>query len=78
MLFYLISCQYEPSSPSAHRLLLLEILCISHVYILLPLMFISASLILYFFPFGVKIMKFDFLVFNESLFVLNQVENLCS
>ena len=29
-------------------------------------MFISASLILYFFPFGVKIMKFDFLVFNES------------
>ena len=36
-------------------------------------MFISASLILYFFPFGVKMMKFDFLVFNESLFVLNQV-----
>ena len=46
--------------------------------ILLPLMFISASLILYFLPFGVKIMKFVFLVFNESLFVLNQVENLCS
>ena len=33
-------------------------------------MFISASLILYFFPFGVKIMKFVFLVFNESLFCI--------
>ena len=32
-------------------------------------MFISASLILYFFPIGVKIMKFVFLVFNESLLV---------
>ena len=39
-------------------------------------MFISASLILHFFPLGVKIMKFEFLVFNESLLVLNQVENL--
>ena len=35
-------------------------------------------LILYFFPIGVKIMKFVFLVFNESLLVLNHVENLCS
>ena len=41
-------------------------------------MFISASLILYFFPIGVNIMKFVFLVFNESLLVLNHVENLCS
>ena len=38
--------------------------------ILLPLMFISASLILYFFPIGVNIMKFVFLVFSESLLVL--------
>ena len=36
------------------------------------------SLILYFFPFGVKIKKLVFLLFNESLLVLNQVENLCS
>ena len=34
--------------------------------ILLPLMFISALLILYFLPFGVKIMKFVFLVFNNN------------
>ena len=43
--------------------------------ILLQSMFIPASLILYFFPFGVKIMKFVFSVFNETLLVLNQVEN---
>ena len=33
-------------------------------------MFISSSLILYLFPFGVTMMKFVFLVFNESLLVL--------
>ena len=34
--------------------------------------------IVFFSPIGVKIMKFVFLVFNESLLVLNHVENLCS
>ena len=31
-----------------------------------------------FFPIGVNIMKFVFFVFNESLLVLNHIENLCS
>ena len=60
MLFYLISCQCEPSSLGAHLVIPKNVVHFTCI-ILLPSMFISASLILYFFPFGVKIMKFVFL-----------------
>ena len=46
-------------------------------FILFPSTCIKALLILYFFPFGVNIIKFDFLVFRESLLVWNHVEFFC-
>ena len=45
-------------------------------FILFPSTCIKALLILYFVPFGVNIIKFDFLVFRESLLVWNHVEIL--
>ena len=38
-----------------------------------PLMFILTLSVLYFFPFGKNIVKFDFFIFKESLLVWNQV-----
>ena len=46
-------------------------------FILFPSTCIKALLILYFFPFGVNIIKFYFLVFRESLLVWNHVEIFC-
>ena len=46
-------------------------------FILFPSTCIKALLILYFFPFGANIIKFDFLVFNKSLLVWNHVEIFC-
>ena len=74
MLFYLISCQCEPSSLGAHLLRFRKNIVYFTCLILLPSMFNSTSLILYFFPFGVNIVKFVFLVFDASLLALNQVQ----
>ena len=46
-------------------------------FILFPSTFIKALLILYFFPFGVNIITFYFLMFRESLLVWNHVEIFC-
>ena len=46
-------------------------------FILFPSTCIKALLILYFFPFSVNIIKFDFMVFRESLLVRNHVEIFC-
>ena len=43
-------------------------------FILFPSTCIKALLILYFFLFGVNIIKLDFLMFKESLLVWNHVE----
>ena len=46
-------------------------------FILFPSTYIKATLILYVFPFGVNIIKLDFLVFTESLLVWNLVDIFC-
>ena len=72
------------SIPTFHAILLLiwivQLKCSSMCiflnltcFILLPFIIISALSVLEIFPFGVNIMKLDFLTFNVSLLVFNHI-----
>ena len=82
VLFFLISRQCESASLGVHNVVISNLCVHLTCLIVLPCMFNSDLLILYFFRFGEKVIKFVFSCIinhnNESLLVLNQIENLFS